>query len=126
MDKIMEICKISTPPNLFFYLSTSELSRTHRERGSAGKKFKNVSSHRFTFPYFSMHLFLHKIARFRLLQRLPLNIPYLSSHCTQSIVHGFMSYDVARILNRPHHSSVVAYLSREYRKSPSRKVRIVR
>ncbi|WZZ25473.1 hypothetical protein YC2023_008874 [Brassica napus] len=33
MDKIMEICKISTPPNLFFYLSTSELSRTHRERG---------------------------------------------------------------------------------------------
>ncbi|WZZ62230.1 hypothetical protein YC2023_062337 [Brassica napus] len=29
----MEICKISTPPNLFFYLSTSELSRTHRERG---------------------------------------------------------------------------------------------
>ncbi|CAG7895051.1 unnamed protein product [Brassica rapa] len=33
MDKAMQICKISTPRNLFFYLSTSELSRTHRERG---------------------------------------------------------------------------------------------
>ncbi|WZZ71051.1 hypothetical protein YC2023_082421 [Brassica napus] len=32
-ERRMEICKISTPPNLFFYLSTSELSRTHRERG---------------------------------------------------------------------------------------------
>ncbi|KAF3560292.1 hypothetical protein F2Q69_00014101 [Brassica cretica] len=42
-----------------------------------------------------------------LLQRLPLDIHYLSSHCMQSIVHGVMSDDVAQILNCPHHYSVV-------------------
>ena len=38
---------------------------------------------------------------------LPLNIHCLSSQCVQSIVHGVMSDDVARLLNRARHYSAV-------------------